>query len=72
MAPSTYFVKDGHTLGFIQEARPGWFNVLHGSVLLGGHDWRNGPVPLTSLDTLIPATAEDFDTFGVCSKGHIQ
>ena len=65
-----YFVKDGHTLGYVYKAAPNTFCVLAGSVLKGGHD------PLCGITTtfgaeLRPATLEDFETFRVSPKGHI-
>lgn len=68
---STYHVLNENTLGFIQDERPGWFNVLHGSVIKGGRDWRDGPFPLSPLDTLRPATKADFDEYNVSWRGHL-
>jgi hypothetical protein len=71
MPTPTYFVKNGNTLGYIYAETPGSFEVLHGSVILGGDDWKNGSVALSPIDKLVPATLADFDKFRVCSKGHI-
>jgi len=68
---SRCFVKDGHTLGVIRDERPDWFEPLAGSVLKGGHDWRNGPVPISPMDKIVPATLEDFDFFRVDPRGHL-
>lgn len=66
------YVLNGHTLGYVDpDQSDTLFGVLHGSVLLGGHDWRNGPVFLTAGDTLVPATREDFDKFRVSHKGFL-
>lgn len=67
----TYHVLNGHTLGYIYAQQPESFNVLHGSVVRGGHDWRNGPVAISQLDTLRPATLADFEDYRVCPKGHL-
>lgn len=72
MSNPSHYVLNGHTLGYIYDEHPNTFGVLHGSVLLGGHDWRNGPVTITDTDQLVPATLEDFDKFRVCPKGHIS
>lgn len=66
MERSTYHVKNGAVLGYIQPCRPGWFNPLSGPVI------DAGPVPISSLDALTPATQADFDKFRVCSKGHLS
>lgn len=66
-----HFVKDGHTLGYTLDAQPGWFHVLHGSVLRGGHDWKDGPVVLSPGDRLVAATLADFEAYRVCPKGHL-
>ena len=60
-----YLVKNGHTLGYVQPEAPNSFNVLHGSPLLGGHDWKNGPVAFGPSDKLVPATLDDFKRFRV-------
>jgi hypothetical protein len=71
MPTARYFVKDGHTLGYVYDEAPGQFNVLHGSVLKGGHDWKNGPVAISPICKLEPATLADFEEYRVCPKGHI-
>lgn len=58
-----YVVKDEHTLGYLQE-NSALMGVLHGSVLKGGHDWRNGAVS-TFGSKIRPATKEDFEAFRV-------
>lgn len=71
MPKSSYFVLNGHTLGYTREDNPGWFHILHGSVLKGGHDPKRGPTVLAPTDELKPATLEDFEEFRVSPKGHI-
>lgn len=71
MQKPTYHVMNENTLGFILPTQPGYLSVLHGSVLKGGHDWKNGPVPISSLDKLRDATLADFDEYRVSPKGHI-
>jgi hypothetical protein len=66
-----YFVMNGNTLGYVLDQAPHAFNVLHGSPLRGGHDWKNGPVTIDPSDKLIAATLADFDTFRVSPVGHI-
>lgn len=68
---ASYYVLDGHTLGFVYDEAPTQFNVLHGSVLKGGHDWKNGCVHISPVCKLEPATLADFEEFGVSPKGHI-
>jgi hypothetical protein len=59
-----YVVKDEHTLGY--EINPTLMGVLAGSIIKGGHDWKNGPVPITPGHTkLRPAKEADFHTFRV-------
>ena len=67
-----YFVKGGHTLGYIYDERPDVFWVLRGSVLRGGHANDRVPLGPWEKDALVPATAEDFDAFMVSSAGHIE
>lgn len=62
-----YVVMDEHTLGYLQAEMPGWMGVLHGSVLKGGFDWKNGQVPIVpGITRLRPATKEDFAEYRVC------
>lgn len=68
---AAYFVKGGHTLGFIYPAQPQLFNILAGKPQLGGHDWKDGFVAYDPAD-LKPATRADFEYFRVCSKGHLD
>ena len=63
---SSYYVLNGHTLGYIQHHQPGIFGVLHGNPYLGARDWKNGPVILMGDEDLVPATLADFDRFRVC------
>lgn len=58
-----YVVKDENTLGYLIEGSP-FMGVLHGSVLKGGHDWKNGPVSLFGAVTR-PATEDDFKAYRV-------
>ncbi|MBN7763690.1 hypothetical protein JYP52_21360 [Nitratireductor aquibiodomus] len=69
----SYVVLREHTLGFILPDFPDWMGVLHGSVLKGGHDWRNGPVHIAGMkDQMRPALKADFDEYGVCWRGHLK
>jgi len=56
-----YVIIDENTLGYV--ATPSMFGVLHGSVLRGGHNWRNGPVFAQQTKSVRPATAKDFDDY---------
>lgn len=67
---SKYVVKNENTLCYRQEGSE-LLGVLAGSVIRGGHDWKNGAVSVGPSDTLRPATLEDFDAYRVCPKGHI-
>lgn len=70
-----YVVLDEHTLCYrIDGQTPGWKNfvgVLQGSVLRGGHDWRNGSVCISPRSNVREATQADFDFFRVSSTGHL-
>lgn len=61
---TTYVVMDENTLGYVMDVKPGIMAVLHGSGLLGGRDWKNGPVSL-SMGVVRAATLEDFAKFKV-------
>ncbi len=66
-----YVVKDEHTLGYFQNTdtiptKIAFMGVLHGSVLKGGHDWKNGPVAFQpGYNKIRLATAADFDEYRV-------
>jgi hypothetical protein len=66
---TSYFVKNGNTLGYTQSDHPTLFGVLAGKPQHGGDNWMNGPVTITEQDKLEPATIADFDRFR--HKGHI-
>lgn len=59
-----YVVKNNNTLGYLIDECPNIMGVLAGSVILGGHDWKNGPVSTFGSD-IRRATAEDFSFFRV-------
>lgn len=69
--PTQYYVKDGHTLGYIDDRQPNSFGVLAGKPQLGGHDSLQGYVQVSRLDVLRPATLADFEFFRVSPKGHM-
>ncbi|AGR47637.2 hypothetical protein SmphiM12_005 [Sinorhizobium phage phiM12] len=73
---TTYVVLNGHTLGYLFDGfptdKPEWMGVLAGSVLLGGYDWKNGPVVVLPGNDVRLATKEDFDFFRVSWKGHLE
>lgn len=63
-----YFVLNEHTLCVAETegVQAGTVvSVLHGLVLKGGCDWKNGPVSISAGDKIRPATGADFDTFRV-------
>lgn len=66
-----YYVLNEHTLCYTICGSPELLGVLAGSVIRGGHDWKNGPVSAGGSDTLRPATLEDFEAYRVSPKGHI-
>lgn len=67
-----YYIKDGHTLGFVYGEQPHLFNILAGKPQLGGHDWKDGFVACDpAIDHLVPATVDDFHKFRVCPRGHL-
>lgn len=60
-----YVVLNEHTLGYLY-TRDQTMGVLHGSVLKGGHDWKNGDVSIVlGSDHLRKATVEDFNEYRV-------
>jgi hypothetical protein len=63
-----YYVKDGHTLGYIYDGTFCTFCVLSGDI--HGHDWKDGTTTTVGAK-LVPATLEDFEKFRVSPKGHI-
>lgn len=73
MSDVRYFVLDENTLGYVNLNYPNLFGVLHGSVLKGGHDWKNGPVWITERDRsrMRDATLEDFEEYRVSPTGHL-
>lgn len=72
MTKPDYYVLNENTLGYVYAEQPNRMGVLAGSVLKGGHDWRNGPVAIMpGIDKLRPATLADFDEYRVSPKGHI-
>lgn len=61
----SYVVKDEHTLGYLY-GNSSFMGVLAGSVIKGGHDWKNGPVAILPGHTkLRRATVADFEAFRV-------
>lgn len=62
---ATYYVLNGHTLGYVFDAEQDVFGVLASKPQLGGLDWFDGPVTLTPSDSLKEATEEDFKYFRV-------
>ena len=60
-----WVVLNEHTLGVIFNAHPDTLDVVEGSVLRGGHNWKNGPVWLAPTDAVRAATQADFDLFRV-------
>jgi hypothetical protein len=61
-----YVVMDEHTLGYLDNSTPMYVHVLHGSVLKGGHDWKNGPAIISPGHTILrPATTNDFAEYRV-------
>lgn len=64
-----YIVKGDHTLGYVLNpdfCPPGYasIGVLAGSVLRGGHDWKNGPT-VAHHNELRDATPADFAAYRV-------
>lgn len=63
---TVYVVLNENTLGYVQTPNTRFMGILHGSVLRGGHDWRNGNVHVTGgIDKLRPATEQDFADYRV-------
>lgn len=64
-ALTRWVVLNEHTLGVIFNAQSDMLDVVAGSVLRGGHDWKNGPVCPAPTDVVRAATQADFDFFRV-------
>jgi hypothetical protein len=65
-----YVVLNENTLGYLQDGSM-FMGVLAGSVIKGGHDWKNGPVAFNpEIDSVRPATLADFKAFRVCATGY--
>lgn len=71
MPKPRYYVKDGHTLGYIYDGTFCTFCILKASVLRGSPYDRLQGTTTTFGANLVPATVEDFEKFGVSPKGHI-
>jgi hypothetical protein len=69
----SYFVLNGHTLGYVYSTQPNTFGILHASILKGSTFDRLAGFAAISpgIDILKPATLADFAEFRVCPKGHI-
>ena len=61
--PVHYVVKDEHTLGYMQDGS-NRMDVLAGSVIKGGHNWKNGSVSILG-SRIRRATAADFEAYRV-------
>ncbi|WP_099863865.1 hypothetical protein [Pararhizobium haloflavum] len=68
-----YFVLGEHTLGYIDARQPHVFCILHASILRGSTFDRLAGITFLhpEIDTIRPATPEDFESYRVCSKGHL-
>jgi len=69
-----HIVFKEHTLGYLfRIGNRFYIGVLHGKVLKGGLNWKNGSYMLSNheLKDVREATQEDFDSFKVSSKGHL-
>lgn len=61
--PVHYVVKDEHTLGYLQDGS-NTMSVLAGSVIKGGHNWKNGSVSIFGSQVR-RATLADFEAYRV-------
>lgn len=68
---TTYHVLNEHTLCYKQDESI-LYGVLAGKPHLGGHDWINGAISVSPLDSLREASIADFDFFRVSHKGYIS
>jgi len=69
-----YVVYKEHTLGYLYRLGSHLFlGTLHGKVLKGGRDWKNGDWMLHDYEYqhYRKATEKDFDDFRVSSKGYV-
>ena len=60
-----YFVVNENTLCYWRPCMTIHLGVLAGSVIRGGHDWKNGPISFPCFGTIRPATDDDFKTYRV-------
>lgn len=60
-----YIVLNENTLGYITDLQPTLMGVLAGKPQHGGHDPKNGPVPIGPTDDVRAANIADFDHFRV-------
>lgn len=72
-APKTsYHVEAGHSLLYRQPGEAeGRYGILAGKPQLGGRSAVDG-ICYPDPATLRPATAEDFEFFRVCTRGHLS
>lgn len=67
-----YFILDENTIVYrIPGFPPDFLGILHGSVLRGGKDWRDGFTHVTGIAHLRPATVKDFHELGARPEGHL-
>lgn len=63
---ATYYVMNGHTLGYVFDEEPETFSVLASKPQLGATvSWPCEPMTITRLDKLKKATPKDFEFFRV-------
>lgn len=61
---ATYYIMNGHTIGYVFDQQPGVLCVLASKPQLGA-DWSEEPKQVTSKDKMKPATLKDFEFFRV-------
>lgn len=68
-----YYVMNENTLGYVQPHQPDVFGILHGSVLKGGLDDKQGFITiLPGSDKLRLATLADFEEYRVHPGGFLR
>jgi len=66
-----YVVMNENCVGYLFDIQ-GYLHVgiLGSSIIKGGPNWKNGPVPVSEMDRIRAAKKADFEEFRVNSDGY--